>query len=268
MTRVLTPHHPLSSHHDAGWTSELLRRWQQHGDRQARDAFIQEFLPLARRLAGRYANPHEPVEDLVQVATLGLLGAIDRFDPERETPFVAFAVPTILGELRRYFRNTGWSVHIPRGAQEMAIRVDRASREITAQTGCAPRVAELAEYLEVSLEDVLLGLEAAVARYADSLDASAPSPEPDQSHTLADVLGDCDDGLALVDAKLSLSVAMSQLPFQQRRALRMRIEDDMRQVDIARRLGCSQMHVSRLLRDAACRVRALLDPELPSPGAT
>ncbi len=149
----------------------------------------------------------------------------------------------------------------------MAIRVDHASREITARTGRAARVAELAEYLEVSLEDVLLGLEVAAARHADSLDAPAPSAAPEQTHTLADTLGDSDDRFALVDAKLSLSHAIGQLPFQQRRALSLRLEGDVRQVDIARQLGCSQMHISRLLRDAAHNLRALLDPELPKPGS-
>ena len=121
----------------SGPTAESVQLWQQHRDQRAREAVVKEFLPLARRLARRYASPHEPMEDLVQVASVGLLGAIDRFDPDRGTPFVAFAVPTILGELRRYFRNTGWSAHVPRAAQEMALRVDRASRQITAQTGRA-----------------------------------------------------------------------------------------------------------------------------------
>jgi RNA polymerase sigma-B factor len=265
MSRVLTSHRRPGSRRDAKATGELLRLWQQHGDRGARDAIVEEFLPLARRLAGRYANPREPMEDLVQVATVGLLGAIDRFDPDRDTPFVAFAIPTILGELRRYFRHTGWSAHIPRGAQEMALRVDRASQQLTAQTGRAPRVAELAEYLEVSLEDVLLGLEVEAAHHAASLDAPAPGAEPDESPMLADLLSSSEDGFGLVDAKLSFIAAISRLPFQQRRALSLRIEGDMRQVDIARRLGCSQMQISRLLREAGRNLRALTDPELPQP---
>ena len=112
-------------------TNALVSRWRDDMDEQARDELFNRFLPLARRLASRYTNPHEPMEDLTQVASMGLLGAIDRFDPDRGVRFPAFAIPTILGELKRYFRNTGWSAHVPRGAQEMALRVDRAVREIT-----------------------------------------------------------------------------------------------------------------------------------------
>ena len=133
----------------AAGTSELVRRWQGDRDSAARQELCQRFMPLARKLAARYRNPNDAYEDLVQVASVGLLGAIERFDPDRETSFASFAVPTILGELKRYFRNTGWSVHVPRRAQEMALRVDRASREISASTGRAPRVQHLAEYLEL-----------------------------------------------------------------------------------------------------------------------
>src|ERR1700749_2134737 len=127
-----------------------MARWHDHDDRDAREELFERFRPLARKLAARYSNPHEPIEDLVQVASVGLLGAIDRFDPDRGVRFPAFAVPTILGELKRYFRNPGWSAHVPRGAQEMALRVDRAVRQMTAHTGRHPRVQEVAEYLELS----------------------------------------------------------------------------------------------------------------------
>src|SRR6202012_2697374 len=122
-------------------TSELVRRWQGDRDPAARQELCDRFMPLARRLAARYRNSNDPFEDLVQVASVGLLGAIERFDPDRETSFTSFAVPTILGELKRYFRITGWSAHVPRRAQEIALLVDRASREIAASTGRAPRVA-------------------------------------------------------------------------------------------------------------------------------
>jgi RNA polymerase sigma-B factor len=260
MTRVQLPNNPSATRGSVP-PGELVRCWQQRGDRRARDAIFEQFLPLARRLAWRYANPNEPMEDLVQVAGVGLMGAIDRFDVERGTPFAAFAIPTILGELRRYFRNTGWSAHVPRGAQEMALRVDHASREIAAQTGRAPRVSAIAEYLEVSLEDVLVGLDAGMAHYADSLDARAQGADVDEPHALIDTVGGSDDGFGLVEARLSVAAAINRLPFQQRRALSLRIDGDMRQADVASQLGCSQMQVSRLLRQAACTVRALLDPE-------
>ena len=126
------------SHHGLSDTEELMARWHDHGDRDAREELFERFRPLARKLAARYSNPHEPIEDLVQVAAVGLLGAIDRFDPDRGVRFPAFAIPTILGELKRYFRNTGWSVHVPRGAQELALRVDRAVRQIEARGGRHP----------------------------------------------------------------------------------------------------------------------------------
>ena len=244
-------------------TTELAARWQQHGDHAARDALFNRFLPLARKLAARYAGPHEPLEDLVQVASVGLVCAIDRFDPERGVHFSGFAIPTIVGELKRHFRNTGWTAHVPRGAQEMALRVDRATREITARRGHAPRVQELAEYLEISVEDVLTGLEAGGAHYAVSLDTPVPQADDEEADTLSDTFGRVDDGYALVDTASALAAGIAELPCLERRALTLRLTRDMKQVEIGRELGCSQMQVSRLLRRAAGRLRDVTQPETP-----
>src|SRR5947209_18424356 len=127
-------------------STQLFVRWQEHGDRRARDELIERFLPLARKLARRYAGPREPFEDLMQVASLGLVKAVDRFDTSRGTAFSSFAVPTILGELKRYFRDLGWSVHVPRGAQELALKVEEAQQQLTTKTGRPPSVQELAQY--------------------------------------------------------------------------------------------------------------------------
>ena len=243
-------------------TNALVERWQQDGDAKARDELLARFLPLARRLAARYSNPHEPLEDLIQVASVGLLGAIDRFDPERGVRFPAFAVPTILGELKRYFRNTGWSAHVPRGAQEMALRVERAVRQMTALTGRQPRVHEVAEFLELSQEEVLIGLDAGTAHYAVSLDAPLSAAEEDEPDTLGDSLGEMDESYGLVEATMSLSAAVERLPHLERKALVLRLERDLKQTEIAEVLGCSQMQVSRLLRRAAARLRELTDPDL------
>jgi len=251
------PQHPRSPD-----TNVLALRWRHDGDRAARDELFERFLPLARKLAGRYTNPHEPLEDLVQVASVGLLGAIDRFDPERGVRFPAFAIPTILGELKRYFRNTGWSAHVPRGAQEMALRVDRAARQITTQTGRHPRVEELAEFLEVTPEDVLAGLDAGTAHYAVSLDAPLSSSEGEEPDALGDSLGHEDESYGLVEATISLSAAITRLPYLERRALTLRLDSDMKQTEIAQELGCSQMQVSRLLRRAASKLREMTDPAL------
>ena len=201
--------------------TELLARCCDHDDPEAREELFTRFLPLARKLASRYSDPHEPIEDLVQVASVGLLGAIDRFDPDRGVRFPAFAIPTILGELKRYFRNTGWSAHVPRGAQEMALRVDRAIRQIEARSGRHPSVGELAQYLELSYEDVLVGLDAGTAHYSVSLDAPLTiGDDEEQPDTLGDSLGDVDESFGLVEASMSLSSALARLPHLERQALR------------------------------------------------
>ncbi|HKR99409.1 MAG TPA: sigma-70 family RNA polymerase sigma factor, partial [Candidatus Dormibacteraeota bacterium] len=190
----------------------LIALWQSDGDERARDEVFNQFSPLARRLARRYRTPHEPFEDLLQVAFVGLLGAIERFDPGRGTSFGSFAIPTILGELKKYFRNTGWAVHVPRGHQEMALHIERATREIIAKSGRHPRVAELAEYLEVSTEEILSGLDAGGAHYAMSLDAPVSPSEPDEPDRLMDTMGREDDGYVLAETAASLNMAIARLP--------------------------------------------------------
>src|SRR5579875_1998074 len=145
---------------------DLFVRWQRFGDQRAREELVERFLPLARNLARRYAGAREPFDDLLQVASLGLVKAIDRFDIYRGAAFSSFAVPTILGELKRYFRDLGWSVHVPRGAQERAVKVEEAQQQLSARTNRAPTVTELAEYLELSIEDVLDALETSRAHHA------------------------------------------------------------------------------------------------------
>ena len=253
---------PLASTTDSDRANELARRWRTHSDRTARDELFEQFRPLARRLAVRYVGPNEPLDDLVQVASVGLLGAVDRFDPDRGVRFSSFAIPTILGELKRYFRNTGWSVHVPRGAQEMSLRVERASRRLTADTGRTPKVEEVAQYLEVPVEDVLAGLDAGSAHYSVSLDAPAPGGDVEETTSLGDGLGSGEEGYGLVEAKLSFAAAITQLPHLERRALTLRIDRDLKQTEIAELMGCSQMQVSRLLRRAHAHLHELTDPAL------
>jgi RNA polymerase sigma-B factor len=245
----------------------LVRRWQERHDVRARDRIFEEYYPLACRLAGRYRNPYEPREDLVQVAAAGLLSAVDRYDPDRGVAFPAFAIPTILGELKRHFRNTGWSAHVPRGAQELARSVDQAVQELSSRLGRSPTVRELSSYMEIDIEDVLVGLHAAAAHYSVSLDAPAPGSDHEDPQTLGDGVWETEDGYGLVEAKLSLAAAIRRLPHTERLALQMRIHDGLKQSEIAERMGCSQMQVSRLLGRAAHRLRRLTDPELdPTPG--
>jgi RNA polymerase sigma-B factor len=256
------PTQPLTRHHLRPGSSRaevnaLITDWQRDGDGAARDALFERFQPLARRLARRYRTPHEPFEDLMQVASVGLLGAIDRFDPSRGSSFASFAIPTILGELKKYFRSTGWAAHVPRGQQEMSLGIERAVREIAAETGRHPGVTELAEYLEVSTEDVLSGLDAGSAHYAMSLDAPITSAEQEEPDSLIDVIGRADDGYSLVETAASLASAIGRLPHCERRALTLRLERGIKQSEIAVELGCSQMQVSRLLRRAVERLREM-----------
>jgi RNA polymerase sigma-B factor len=237
-------------------SNELFLRWQQHGDRRAREELIDRFLPLARKLARRYAGPREPFEDLMQVASLGLVKAVDRFDTGRGTAFSSFAVPTILGELKRYFRDLGWSVHVPRGAQELALKVEEAQQQLTTRTGRPPSVHELAQYLEMPIEDVLEALETASAHHSTSLDAPRDDGE-EESGSLADAFGQEDDRYELVDASVTIATAARQLSARERRVLVLRFVEDMTQTQIAEQIGVSQMQVSRILRRALSRLREL-----------
>jgi RNA polymerase sigma-B factor len=244
-------------------TNLLFERVRCHADAAAREELVRRFLPLARKLAARYTNPYEPFDDLLQVASIGLLGAVDRFDPRRGVSFPSFAIPTILGELKRYFRSTGWSAHVPRRAQELALRVDKGTRQIAATTGRIPRVEEVAQFLELSTEDVLTGLDATRAHYAVSLEAPSHSSAVDsEPESLGNSIGCEDERIGLVETSASLSAALRRLPFLEREALRLRLQEDLKQTEIAGRLGCSQMQVSRLLRRAAARVKDLIEPQL------
>ena len=239
-------------------------------ERRSREQLFEQFAPMARRLAGRYHSPHEPLEDLVQVAYVGLLGAIDRFDPDRGIQFRSFAIPTIIGELKRHFRNTGWAAHVPRGAQEMALRVDRAAHEIrdrTGRTGRTPGPAELAQYMGIDLDDVLIGLDAGTAHFSTSLDAPpAGSGGAEEPQPLGEMFGADEEGYGLVDTKLTLEAVIPRLAHLERMALSLRMQHELKQTEIAERMGCSQMQVSRLLRSAATHARELIDPPVSEAG--
>jgi len=235
---------------------ELFVRWQQQRDSHAREELVRRFLPLARKLARRYVGAHEPFDDLMQVSSLGLVKAIDRFDTSRGTAFSSFAVPTILGELKRYFRDLGWSVHVPRGAQELALRVEEGRQRLTTKTGRPPSVPDLAEYLELSIEQVLEALETAGAHHTASLDAPREDGA-EESGTLADAFGDIDQRFELVDAKVTIARAARLLGPCERRVLGLRFVEDMTQSQIASLIGVSQMQVSRILRRALDQLHEL-----------
>ncbi|MFL5860687.1 MAG: SigB/SigF/SigG family RNA polymerase sigma factor [Solirubrobacteraceae bacterium] len=236
----------------------LFIAWQQGGDRQARDELVQRFLPLARKLARRYSGAREPFDDLLQVASLGLVKAIDRYDLSRGTAFSSFAVPTILGELKRYFRDLGWAVHVPRGAQERAVKVEEAQQLLSGRLNRAPTVLELAEYLELSVEDVLDALETSRAHHASSLDAPYDDGEG-ESGTMVESFGDEDPSLKSADERITIGAAARQLPQREREVLAFRFVHDLTQTQIADQIGVSQMQVSRILRRAIAHLTEIAE---------
>jgi RNA polymerase sigma-B factor len=244
---------------------ELFARWQQDRDHAARDELVELFLPLARKLARRHTGAQEPFEDLLQVASYGLLKALDRFDPDRGNAFSSFAVPTIVGELKRYFRDLGWSAHVPRGAQELALKVQRAQEKLTIKPGRPPAVGELAQYLELSIEDVLEGLEAAAAHHSSSLDAPLDEGEG-ESGTVVDSFGQEDAGFRLVEDVATVADAMQMLPERDQRVLHLRFFEDRTQSEIAKEIRLSQMQISRVLRGAIARLSELTLSETPVAG--
>lgn len=225
------------------------------GDRGARETLIAEHLPLAHALARRYRRVGEPLDDLIQVASLGLIKAVDRFDPDRGHSFSTFAQPTIVGELLRHFRDTGWGVHVARGTQELALKVRAAAEAIEAETGSSPTPRQLAERTGASLEAVVEALGALANRTALSL--AAPTGGQDDGGgdaTIADTLGNDDAGYQRAEERALLGAAIRCLPERERRILRMRFIEDKTQSEIAAEIGVSQMQISRLLRQSLERL--------------
>ncbi len=218
-------------------------------------------MPLARSLARRYVGTQEPIDDLTQVACLGLIKAIDRFDVTRGNRFPAYAVPTILGELRRYFRDTAWAVHVPRGSQERAMEVERASELLTSKCGRSPTIGELAEYLERGQGEVLEAMQVTKARGSVSLDAPRPGGEERDMEPRGESIGIEDHGYELVEDGSAVAYALSRLAPRERRILRLRFEQEMTQSEIAVEVGLSQMQVSRVLRRTLEKMRALAEGE-------
>lgn len=237
-------------------TGELFARWRTARDDAAREELVRRHLSLARKLASRYNRTQEPFDDLFQVASLGLLKAIDRFDPDRGFAFSSFAVPTILGELKRHFRDKGFAVHLPRSLQELVLRVQEAERELGSRLGRSPGVDELAGHLDINVEAVLDALDALVARRAVSLDALVDVDNGDElSAPGHDMIGVEDDRYALIDTAASLAGAVKALRRSDRQVLDLHVRHGLMQREIADRIGVSQMQVSRILRRAKERLR-------------
>jgi RNA polymerase sigma-B factor len=236
--------------------NELFARWQHDGDHAARELLVRRFMPLTRSLTRRYGRSSEPFEDLLQVASLGLLKAIDRFDATRGHAFQSFAVPTILGEMRRYFRDSGWAIHVPRGAQERALKVRHAQEQISNEHGHSPTAKQIAQFLEIDVEQVIDALQAIQAYETVSLDAPRPGGDAD-APSYGEMVGSEDERYEFVELDATLASVLEYIPARQRMILRMRFMEDLTQTEIAERVGISQMQVSRLLRRSLDQLRTL-----------
>ncbi|HEX5224580.1 MAG TPA: SigB/SigF/SigG family RNA polymerase sigma factor [Solirubrobacteraceae bacterium] len=233
----------------------LLVRYVCTRDERTRDILVAEFLPLAHKLARRYLRSSEPTEDLMQVASLALLKAIERFDPGRGASFVSYAIPTILGELRRYFRDSTWALHVPRRAQERIQAVEACRERLTNAERRSPTVQRIAEELELSEEDVIDTLLAKRAYEAESLDAPRPGGEEDSGAEAIEAVGAEDPGFNRVDERTTVEPALDALTESERELLELRFIREMSQTQIAAELGVSQMQVSRLLAATIGRMR-------------
>jgi RNA polymerase sigma-B factor len=233
-------------------TRALLCRWHEHGDANARALVAEQMLPLAHGLARRYVNRGEPLDDLEQVACVGLLKAIDRFDPRREVKFTTFAVPTIAGELKRHFRDRGWMLRVPRDVQELTVRLAGVREVLTGELGRPPRVEELARGAGATLERAIEAINAADAYRTQSLD----EPGADDGDSLACA----DEGFERAEQRLLLEHGLGELAPREREILRLRFVEGLTQREIAAAVGLSQMHVSRLIRRSVEVLRSSLEP--------
>ena len=238
--------------------AKLLQRYAETGDPALKEELVRRFLPLARSLALRYRGSSEDIDDLVQVASLGLVKALDGFDLERGQSFIAYAAPTILGELRRHFRDRVWDVRLPRGLQERTMAVHKAAAELSDELGRTPTVSQIAERLDLDDEEVSEALQADEARRTLSLEVPISREDPDAA-TIIETLGQTDQGYDAVEAQLAAQEA--QLDERERRVLNLRFEEDLNQYEIGRILGVSQMQVSRIMRGALRKLLAAVQAE-------
>jgi RNA polymerase sigma-B factor len=255
MSDETSPPQTVDDHSTDGLTSERLlwRQFSERRDPATREELVRRYLPFAKSLALRYRGASESFDDLLQVASLGLVNAIDRFDPSRGTPFTAFASPTILGELKRHFRDRVWTVRVPRGLHDRMAQVEKAISELTVQLQRSPSVPEIAAKMEVDPTEVLEVLEANHNRRPLSLDRPVGGEE-DESPA-SEWVGDEDAGFELIEDKLALEGVLPHLDDRERLVLQLRFVEDMTQSQIAEQIGHSQMHVSRILRRTLERIR-------------
>jgi RNA polymerase sigma-B factor len=256
---------PFDSRPDTLSERELLLRVRESGDRAARDELITRYLPLARSLARRFASRGQPVDDLIQVGSIGLIKAIDRFDLERGVELSTYATPTILGEIKRYFRDKGWAVKVPRALQDLNVRLNRIIEHMTVDLHRSPTIAELATAAAVSEEEVVEALESGRAYTSVSI-FSGGSGEDEESLELLDCLGREEQAYDVFEQRRLLAPAMERLDPRERLILHLRFFEGMTQTQVAARIGISQMHVSRLIRKSIDSLRETMTQQEALPG--
>ena len=240
-------------------THELFRLYKEKGDEEARDQLIVSHLNLVRFLASKFKNRGEPLDDLVQVGTIGLIKAIDRFDPERGLEFTTYATPTILGEIKRHFRDKGWSIRVPRRLQELSAKVNQATDELTKELQRTPSTEEVASKLGVTVEEVLEAMESSSAYSSVPLEAGGS--DDDDAPAVIDHYASVDQDLAASDDRMVIEDTIKEFSPREQEVIRMRFNDNLTQVEIAKRLGVSQVQVSRLLRRTLKKLQEKVDPE-------
>lgn len=241
-------------------TRELFRRYKEDGDMEAREQLVMSHLNLVRFLANKFKNRGEPLDDLVQVGYLGLLKAIDRFDPDRGLEFTTYATPTILGEIKRHFRDKGWSVRVPRRLQELSAKVNQATDSLTTQLQRSPTIQEIADYLDASVDEVLEAMESSSAYSSVPLEGTGSS-ENDDAPSVIDRYGSEDNELAFTDDRLVIEEALKGFSPREREVIELRFLKGMTQIEIAEQLGISQVQVSRLLRRTLKKIQDKIDPD-------
>lgn len=241
-------------------TRELFRRYKEDGDMEAREQLVMSHLNLVRFLANKFKNRGEPLDDLVQVGYLGLLKAVDRFDPDRGLEFTTYATPTILGEIKRHFRDKGWSVRIPRRLQELSAKVNQATDTLTTQLQRSPTIQEIADYLDASVDEVLEAMESSSAYSSVPLEGTGSS-ENDDAPSVIDRYGSEDNELAFTDDRLVIEEALKGFSPREREVIELRFLKGMTQIEIAEQLGISQVQVSRLLRRTLKKIQDKIDPD-------
>jgi RNA polymerase sigma-B factor len=240
-------------------TRELFRRYKEDGDEAARDELVVSHLNLVRFLSAKFKNRGEPLDDLIQVGTIGLIKAIDRFDPERGLEFTTYATPTIMGELKRHFRDKGWSVRVPRRLQELSAKVNQTTDELTKELQRSPSTEEVATRLGVTVDEVLEAMESSSAYSSVSLEG--PATDDDDAPAIIDHYASVDQDLAASDDRMVVEDTVRNFSPREQEIVRMRFEDGLTQVEIAKRLGVSQVQVSRLLRRTLKKLQDKIDPE-------